>query len=314
MTYRVEVTIISGIDNYISHEKRVRVRNIVLSSGGRGMTYKIIGDSCLDLTNELKRDPHFQMIPLTLMLGDQTFIDDDTFEQKEFIRLVKESEDYPKTACPSPEMFKEAYRCEEENIFVVTLSGPLSGSYNSAVLAKSLYEEEYGYKNICVINSESASSGELNIALHIRDLCEQGLDFAEIVKRANEYRDQMNTYFVLETLDTLKKNGRLTGLSAFIATALNIKPVMGAEKGEIIKLDQARGINKALQKMTEIVVKENENTEEKRLIISHVNAPERAEYVKELLCSKAKFREVVITDTAGVATVYANDGGIIVAL
>ena len=166
------------------------------------MTYKIIGDSCLDLTKELKQDPHFQMIPLTLMIEDKTIIDDETFNQKEFIRLVKESEDYPKTACPSPEMFKEAYHCDAENIFVVTLSGPLSGSYNSAVLAKSLYEEEYGPKNICVINSESASSGELNIALHIRDLCEQGLSFAEIEKEANAYRDRMNTYFVVETLDT----------------------------------------------------------------------------------------------------------------
>lgn len=278
------------------------------------MTYKIIGDSCLDLTEELKMDPHFQMIPLTLMIEDITIIDDETFDQKEFIRLVKESADYPKTACPSPEMFKEAYHCDAENIFVITLSGPLSGSYNSAVLAKTLYEEEYGYKNICVINSESASSGELNIALHIRDLCERGLSFEEIEKEANAYRDRMKTFFVLETLDTLKKNGRLTGLSAFIATALNIKPVMSAEKGQIIKVDQARGINKALQKMTEYVIREGKNTEDKRLVISHVNAPERAEYVKDILCAKAKFRDVVITNTAGVATVYANDGGIIVAL
>ena len=278
------------------------------------MKYKIIGDSCLDLTEELKKDPHFQTIPLTLMVGEQTFIDDETFNQKEFIKIVADSPVGPKTACPSPEMFKEAYCCEADNIFVVTLSGPLSGSYNSAVLAKSLYEEEYGHKNICVINSESASSGELNIALHIRDLCEQGLSFEEIEKEANAYRDRMKTYFVVESLDTLKKNGRLTGLSAFIATTLNIKPVMSAEKGQIIKVDQARGINKALQKMTEYVIKTGGNTEEKRLVISHVNAPERAQYVKEILCSKAKFREVIITDTAGVSTVYANDGGIIVAM
>ena len=278
------------------------------------MNYKIIGDSCLDLTEELKKDSHFQMIPLTLIVGEQTFIDDETFDQKEFIKIVAESPVGPKTACPSPEMFKEAYCCNAENIFVITLSGPLSGSYNSAVLAKSLYEEEYGHKNICIINSESASSGELNIALHIRDLCEQGLPFEEIEKEANAYRDRMNTYFVLESLDTLRKNGRLTGLSAFFATTLNIKPVMGAEKGQIIKLDQARGINKALQKMAEYVIKEGGKTEEKRLVISHVNAPERAQYVKDILCSKAKFREVVVTDTAGVSTVYANDGGIIVAL
>ncbi len=278
------------------------------------MTYKIIGDSCLDLTEELKKDPHFQMIPLTLMVGDRTFIDDETFNQKEFLQAVKECPECPKTACPSPEMFKEAYACDAENVFVITLSGPLSGSYNSAVLAKSLYEEEYGPKNICVVNSESASSGQLNIALCIRDLCEQGLSFEEIAKEAEAYRDRMNTYFVLETLDTLKKNGRLTGLSAFIATTLNIKPVMGAEKGTIIKLDQARGINKALQKMADYVLKQGGETEQKRLVIAHVNAPERAEYVKETLCRLAKFKEVIITDTAGVATVYASDGGIIVAL
>lgn len=278
------------------------------------MTYKIIGDSCLDLTEDLKKDPHFQMIPLTLMVEDKTFIDDETFNQKEFLKVVKESPQCPKTACPSPEMFKTAYNCDAENVFVITLSSKLSGSYNSAALAKSLYEEEFGHKNIAVIDSESASSGELNLALMIQELCEKGLPFEEIEKAALAYRDRMNTYFVLESLDTLKKNGRLTGLTAFIATALNIKPVMGADKGSIIKLDQARGIQKALQKMAEYVVKEGGKTEEKRLVIAHVNAPERAQYMKKIICSMAKFRDVVITDTAGVATVYANDGGIILAL
>lgn len=278
------------------------------------MRYKIIGDSCLDLTEELKKDSHFQMIPLTLMVGDQTFIDDETFNQKEFIKIVKACPECPKTACPSPEMFKEAYRCEEENVFVINLSASLSGSYNSAVLAKSLYEEEYGPKNICVINSESASAGELNIALYIRDLCEQGLPFEEVEKEALAYRDRMNTYFVLESLDTLHKNGRLTGLQAFFATKLNIKPVMGADKGTIIKLDQARGIQKALQKMAEIAVKNAVTTEDKRLIIAHCNNRERAEQVKEKFCQMGRYKEIVITDTSGVSTVYANDGGIVVTL
>ena len=86
------------------------------------MKYKIIGDSCLDLTAEMKKDPHYQMIPLTLMVGDRTFIDDETFDQKEFLQAVRECPECPKTACPSPEMFKEAYCCEAENVFVITLS------------------------------------------------------------------------------------------------------------------------------------------------------------------------------------------------
>ena len=278
------------------------------------MRYKIIGDSCLDLTKEMRKDPCYSMIPLTLMVGERHFVDDETFDQKEFIKAVKEYPECPKSACPSPEMFKEAYCCEEENVFVITLSAALSGSYNSAVLARSLYEEEHGKKNILVLDSKSASSGQLNIAMYIRELCDQGLEFDEICEKASAYRDRMNTYFVLESLDTLKKNGRLTGLQAFFATKLNIKPVMGADNGTIIKLDQARGIQKALQRMAEIAVKEAGTTKDKRLVIAHCNAPERAQFMKEKLCSMADFKEVVITDTCGVSTVYANDGGVILAL
>lgn len=278
------------------------------------MRYKIIGDSCLDLTKEMRKDPCYSMIPLTLMVGERHFVDDETFDQKEFIKVVKEYPECPKSACPSPEMFKEAYCCEEENVFVITLSAALSGSYNSAVLAKSLYEEEHGKKNILVLDSKSASSGQLNIAMYIRELCDQGLEFDEICQKAAAYRDHMNTYFVLESLDTLKKNGRLTGLQAFFATKLNIKPVMGADNGTIIKLDQARGIQKALQRMAEIAVKEAGTTKDKRLVIAHCNAPERAQFMKKKLCSMAEFKEVVITDTCGVSTVYANDGGVILAL
>lgn len=285
------------------------------------MTYKIIGDSCLDLTEELKKDSGFQMIPLTLQVGNVQVIDDETFDQSAFIEMVKACPECPKTACPSPESFKKAYEeADADAVFVITLSNHLSGSYNSAVLAKELYEEEKKEagepvtKKIAVIDSLSASSGELDQALYIRDLCEQGLDFETVAEMAEAYSHRMKTYFVLETLDTLRKNGRLSGLQAFFATALNIKPVMGAEEGVIIKLDQARGINKALQRMCDIAVKEAGDTSGKRVVICHVNHQERALYVKAELEKRASFKEIVITEAAGVATVYANDGGIILAM
>lgn len=265
------------------------------------MNYRIIGDSCMDLTEEQRKDPHFTLIPFTLMVEDHQFVDDKNFNQKEFLKIVKESPECPKTACPSPETFKEAYCCEEENVFVITISSHLSGCYNSAVLAKNLYEEEFGTgkKNIVVIDSESASTGEVNLALYVQELCEQDIPFEEIVKKTLEYRDRQKTYFVLETLDTLRKNGRLTGLQAFFATKLNIKPVMGADHGVIIKLDQARGIQKALQRMVEIVVKDAGTVEDKCLTIAHCNAPERAQYVKEKFEQAAKFKKIIVTETAG---------------
>jgi len=280
------------------------------------MSYKIIGDSCLDLTDEMKQNPHYQMVPLTLQVDDIMVIDDETFDQLNFIKMVKASPGSTKTACPSPEAFKIAYTCAEDDIYVITLSSHLSGTYNSAVLGKKLYEEEYGkdQKNILVIDSESASSGELLLALYIRDMNAMGLDFAEISRRIVAIRDQQRTYFVIDSLEPLRKNGRLTGLQAFFATALNIKPVMGALHGVIIKLDQARGMNKGLARMCEIAVRDAGSTAEKRVVIAHCNAPKRAAFVRAELEKRGAYREIVMTETAGVATVYAGDGGVILAV
>ena len=284
------------------------------------MKYKIIGDSCLDLTEEMKRDSRFQMIPLTLQLGSLHVLDDASFDQKAFLEKVKASPECPQTACPSPEAFKEAYEsADADAVFVITISRHLSGSYNSAVLAKRLYEDEQEEKGrkgkqIAVIDSLSASSGQLNIALYIQALCGEEIPFEEVISLAEAYRDRMHTYFVLESLDNLRKNGRLTGLQAFFATALNIKPVMGAASGTIIKLDQARGIMKGLQRMCDIAVKEAGDTLGKRAVICHVNNKKRAEYVREQLEKRANFKEILITSAAGVATVYANDGGIVLAV
>jgi len=278
------------------------------------MNYKIIGDSCLDITAEMRKDSRFQLVPLTLQVDDTILIDDETFDQKAFIKLVAASPNCPRTACPSPEAFKKTYECEEEDVFVITLSSHLSGTYNSAMVARNMYIEEHGEKNILVIDSESASCGEMNIALTIMEMYEAGLGFQEVSKRILKMRDVQRTYFVLDSLEPLRKNGRLTGLQAFFATALNIKPVMGAPHGIIIKLDQARGVAKALTRMCEIAVRQAGNTVGKRAVISHCNIPERARMVKAELERLAAFKEILITETAGVATLYAGDGGIILAV
>lgn len=281
------------------------------------MSYKIFGDSCLDLTEELKKDPRFEMIPLTLQVDDHMIMDDETFDQKAFLAMVKASPNCPKTACPSPEAFKKACECDADDIYIITLSSHLSGTYNSAVLGKELYEEEHGKgkKNILVIDSESASAGELNEALAIRDMYEKGLVFSEISERILKMRDEQQTYFVIDTLEPLRKNGRLTGLQAFFATALNIKPVMGAtDQGVITQLGQARGMQKALRLMAETIAAELEHPEEKVLGLVHCNNPERAEYVKQELMKLVKVKDIIVLESSGVSTLYASQGGIIIAV
>jgi DegV family protein with EDD domain len=278
------------------------------------MSFKIVGDSCLDLTDEMKRDPRFEIVPLTLQVDDWMVVDDAHFNQLEFIDRVKKSPNCPKSACPSPEAFKKAYECDADDVFVITLSSHLSGSYNSARLGRELYVEEHGEKNILVIDSESASAGETQLANAIVEMYNQGMNFAQVSEAILKMRDEQKTYFVIDSLEPLRKNGRLTGLQAFFATALNIKPVMGAEHGVIVKLDQARGLNKAYARMGDIGVRAAGETEKMRVTIAHCNCLDRAKQVKAELEKRAKFLEIVITETAGVATLYAGDGGIVMAI
>lgn len=121
----------------------------------------------------------------------------------------------------------------------------------------------------------------------------------------------MCTCFVLESLDVLRKNGRLSGLQAFFATALNIKPVMGSNDGTIIKIGQERGMQKALKNMCRQMHARMGDTSARRLCISHCNCPERALSVQKEMEALGSFAEVVISDTMGVATIYASDGGIV---
>lgn len=276
------------------------------------MGYKIIVDSCCDLTEEMKRMDCIQAIPLVLTVDGIDIVDDETFDQGDFLARVKASEECPKSACPSPEAYKQAYDCGADRIYVVTLSGNLSGSYNSARLGMEMFHEEKEDVKIHVFNSCSAASGETLIAQEIMRMEEEGQSFETIVSDMEAFIADGYTLFVLEDLDTLRKNGRLTGIKSLLAGALNIKPLMSRTKeGEICQLDQARGMEKGLRKMVDYAVEASRASGRIKAVISQCNCPARAEKIKAMLQKAEVFREIVIVPTAGVSTMYANDGGIV---
>ena len=278
------------------------------------MSYKIVGDSSCEYTEALRNDPNFVRVPLGLEVGDYRIIDDETFNQAEFLAQVAASPVCAKSSCPSPERFMNAYDCDADMVFAVTLSSKLSGSYNSAVLGSELYREDNEDKKIYVCDSKSAVCGESQVAEKIREMCLEGLPFEEIISRITAFVDAMNTYFVLDNLETLRKNGRLTGVKALVATTLNIKPIMGSDDGSIIQKGQAMGIKKALARMTDYVVSKAKEPENKIAYVAHVNCPDRAEYCKKLLADKGTFRDIRITGASGLSSMYANDGGIVISV
>ena len=277
------------------------------------MSFKIIVDSCCDLTPAQLREECFVKVPLTIRVGNHTIVDDDTFDQGELLWRMKESETAPKSACPSPMQYLEAFDCGADDLYVVTLSALLSGSHNAAAQARSIWLEDHPGANVHIFNSCSASAGEVLVALKIQELAQSGMDFTTVVDQVSRYINEMETYFVLETLDTLRKAGRLSRVQSLVTSTLRIKLLMGATpEGEICKKGQAMSVKQALNKMVALMADDLKHVG-KRLSIVHCNCLERAFYVKELAMKQCRFDEILVSDTGGIATMYANDGGIVVA-
>ena len=278
------------------------------------MSFKIIVDSCCDLTAAQLLQGPFLRVPLTISLGGEDIVDNDTFDQTHLLLLMRENNLPPKTSCPSPAQYLDAFEAAQaDDLYIVTLSALLSGSHNAAAQARAIWMEEHPAARIHVFNSCSAAAGEVAVALKLQELAQSGLDFNSVVDQASRYISSMTTYFVLEDLDHLRKNGRLTGALSLVTEALRIKLLMGATpEGEIKKVGQALSVKQALSRMVSLMAADPGHVG-RTLSIVHCNNPERAFYVRYLLQKSCNFRNLFISDARGVTTVYANDGGVVVA-
>ena len=276
------------------------------------MSFKIVVDSCCDLPAQLRRDPCFVQVPLTIHCGGSAFVDDEGLDQADLLWAMKQDENAPTTACPSPQAYLDAFQGADD-VYVVTLSALLSGSHNSAAQARRLMEEDCPEVNIHVFNSCSASSGEVLVALKLRELAGAGLPFKKVVREVEQYIYEMQTLFVLESLENLRKNGRLTKMQAVVTSALKIKLFCGATpEGEICKLGQALSVKQALSKMVDRMAADPGH-EGKTLALCHCNCLERAFQVKSWVEERCRFARILILEAGGITTVYANDGGIVAA-
>lgn len=276
------------------------------------MAYKIVADSSCDVTDKMKREMNITLVPLSLELDGEFFVDDDTMDVDAFLKKQAASKTVPKSACPSPEAYLQAYQGEEE-VFCITLSSKLSGSYASAMLARDLYLEEYPAKNIHVFDSKGASSTQVAIAFKLAELIEQGLPFDRIVETVERYIRELKTVFVLQKLDNLERSGRLSLLQSKIASVLNINLILGGNDGEIELLQKARGIKKAIEKMVAMIADLGGDVTERRLVISHCQAAEYAKIVVDRVEELYHFKDIVVVATRGLSSNYANSGGLILA-
>lgn len=277
------------------------------------MSFTIVADSCCDLPTVLHAASYFRSVPLTIHVAGEDFVDDESLNTELLLLAMERSQEASNTSCPSPADYLDAYRAAEGDIYVVTLSALLSGSHNSAWQAMHLFQEEQPDRNIYVFNSCSASAGEVALARKVAELAESGLPFSEVVRQADHFITGMNTLFVLDNLDNLKKNGRLTKVQALLTGALRIKLVMGSTpEGEICKHGQALSVKQALAKLVDLMSNDDHHRG-RVLCISHCQCPDRAAYLKTLALKCCDFQDILITETRGISSYYANTGGVVAA-
>lgn len=277
----------------------------------------ILADSCCDLSPELLKKTQAKIAPLTITIDDTHYVDDGMVDIPPYLAAMKASKNPVRSACPSPDLYAEDIRATEGDCFIVTLSAKLSGSHNAASLGVQLAQEDMPEKKVHVFDSESASAGETYIALMIHDLIAAGKSFEQIVELVEEKIRSMHTLFVLDSLDNLVKNGRISRTVALLANVLSIRLLMSDDgHGAIKNISKARGIKGALGQMVETCRKHTEGlaAASQRLVISYCNCPERARQVRDMIREKCPaIGEIILTPTSALSSMYANDGGIVIA-
>ncbi|MGT2866660.1 DegV family protein [Streptococcus fryi] len=275
------------------------------------MTWKIVVDTGCDFRElpDLAPDTEFVKVPFTIQIGNETFLDDFNLDIDKMMDSMYASSVAAGSACPSPDAYLEAYR-GADNIVVVTITGTLSGSQNSARLAKEMYLEENPNANVHLIDSLSAGGQVDLLTLEINRLIKEGLAFDDFVAAITDYYAKTKLVFVLAKVDNLVKNGRLSKLIGTVVGLLNIRMVGEAsEDGKLELLQKARGQKKAVTSTIEEMIKAGYKGG--KVVITHRNNDKICQQLEEGL--RAKFPDLSFTTvpTSGLCSFYAEEGGIL---
>ncbi|MEL4106622.1 DegV family protein [Oscillospiraceae bacterium WX1] len=275
------------------------------------MEWGIVVDSCCDMIPEICDDVELLSVPLTINLGDRSFSDNEELDIPSFLEDMKDYQGKIGTAAPAPLLFKDAF-VKSCKAFAVTLSSNLSGSYASALVGQELAQEEGA--EVHVFDSKSASAGEVLISLKIGEMIRAGVSKQTIIEKIDAFILQMKTYFVLENIDTLLKNGRIGKITGKIITALNIKPIMGSDgNGNIALFSHARGEAQTIEKLSDMIRQSGRDMTGERMVIAHCNNINLAEKLKGVILQRHSFKDILIVPTRGISSVYANEKGLIMA-
>ena len=274
--------------------------------------WHLVSDSSCDLyeleSTEGKMD--FATIPFTIRIGGKEYVDDENMNVGGMLEANETHSEMAQTACPSPEAWREKFSVPGP-VIAFTISGALSGCYNSALIGRNMVLEDEPDKQIAVIDTKATGPEVSMLIWRARDLILEGKSFEEIEKDLNETADRIHTSFALISYHNLIKSGRVSRLIGFIAGHLGFWGIgMGDEKGEIVIRGKARGSKSMVRVLVEEISKVG--IAGKQIVISHGQNLKDAEALKKALEASHTGIEVLVQATRGLDSFYAEREGLIV--
>ena len=273
------------------------------------MDYHIISDSCADIVEKSENSMGIAVAPLSIMVDNTLFLDDSALDINDFKVKMKSAKKLSSGA-PSPGSYLEKLQHNGVN-FIVTLSSKLSSSYSSAMTAKKLAEEEN--INVHVFDSLNASAGQMLVIRKLYKLIQAKLEKEEIIMEINKFIKGVQTYFTTQDLSNLIKNGRLGKVKGKLLSVLGIRPILRSNgEGDLIMETHARGDKQTLNTLIEMIARAKRRTYDE-LVITHFNNSELAQSLKEKAKLVFDFKEIIVAQTRGLSSLYANDKGLVMA-
>jgi len=275
---------------------------------------KIITDSASDLPKEYIKKYNIEIVPLTVELEGKIYKDGVDITTEKFNQLMIKSNQLPKTAHPSPETFKKVflkYINDGYDILCLTISSKLSGTYQSAMIAKNNIKTS---EKIFVFDTLAASSGEALQVIKASKLIQKGEKIKEVLRKLTEYRNRINILILLDTLENIVKGGRLTKIQGVIAKILNFKIILHNNEGAVEMLEKIRGKKRFFKKVLEIIDERMKklNLSNLNVGITHVDNIEEAMMFKKIIEEKYNPKDIFVNHMGATIATYAGKGGIII--
>mgnify|MGYP002991308886 FL=1 len=279
------------------------------------MIWNIVSDSSCDLRTSAFHSDRvlFHSVPLRIQVGDQEFVDNDDLSVPEMLRSMAAEKSPSSSACPSPADFAKAFEAGDCTV-CFTISSNLSGTYNSAIMARDMVLEEYPEKRVCVIDSRATAGAMVLLIRRAKELMEadETGDFDGICAQLRLYQAALRTCFTLENFDNLIKNGRMRPLVGTLLHSLGIHVIADATpQGTIHVADKARGEAKTFRSITALM-RASKECDGAEVVISHCENLEGAMKLKQQILEDLPVKQVEIISCRGLTSFYAMEKGLIV--